>query len=290
MNKAIKIFLFLSIFAAVTAGFIYFFAPDFFYGLRLAKTPEKILIDISRVAKEVITPPPLRSEKPASQPADFLTNGGIISWTNEFRKENNLAALKENVYLAEAAKSKLNDMFTKQYFEHVSPSGAGPSYWVEKADYNYLMIGENLAMGIFEGDKDLVQAWMDSPGHRANILSSKFREIGVAAGRGVIEGRVTWLAVQEFGAPISICPQPDENLKTKIETAQDSLNQMSGQMEVLRSEIESFSSKRRAEYKQVVQQFNSLVAAYNNSIAQIKTWVTEYNSQVQAFNSCASGD
>ncbi len=275
------------IFAAAAAGAVYFFAPDFFYGLQLAETPEKILVDVSRIAKEVVTPPPLRSEEPVSRPADILTAAGVISWTNEFRKENNLLALKENSDLVEAAANKMKDMFAKQYFEHVSPSGTDLSYWVEKAGYSYIIIGENLALGIFENNKDLVLAWMNSPGHRANILSPKYKEIGVSVGKGIFEGKETWLAVQEFGTPISVCPQPDENLKAKIETSQERLNQMSGQMGTLRTEIENFSSKSRAEYNQVVQQFNSLVADYNNSVAQIKTWVTEYNSQVRAFNVCA---
>lgn len=290
MHKVIKIFLFLIFFATAAAGAVYFFAPDFFYGLRLEKTPEKILIDVSRVAKEVITPPPLRSEKISSQPSDFLTKAGIVDWTNNFRRENNLPLLKENSFLNRAAEMKLNNMLLEQYFAHVSPSGNGPVFWIDKVGYDYIAFGENLALGDFSGDKDLVSAWMDSPGHRANILSLKFREIGVSVRRSVFEGKETWLAVQEFGTPISVCPQPDENLKAKIQTSQERLNQMGGQMEALRSEIESFSSKRRAEYNQIVQQFNALVTDYNNSVVQIKTWVTEYNSQIRDFNSCAGSN
>ncbi len=288
MRKAIKIFLFLAVFAVITAGLVYFYAPQFLVGPKLEKISEQVFVDVGHIAKEVITPPPLRSEKIAEHLAAFLTTTGVINLTNEFRKENGLPVLKENLDLAEAAAAKLNDMFAKQYFEHVSPSGAGPSDWVERAGYDYIAIGENLAMGIFEGDKDLVEAWMNSPGHRANILSSKFKEIGVAVQKGVFEGREIWLAVQEFGVSTSVCSQPDENLKVKIETAQNRLDQMSGQLETLRSQIENFGPKRRAEYNEVVRQFNALVADYNNSITQVKTWVQEYNSQVRAFNTCAS--
>ena len=60
-------------------------------------------------------------------------------------------------------------------------------------------------------------AWMNSPGHRANILNPHFQEIGVAVGKGMYEGHETWIAVQSFGMPLSACPASDANLKIKID-------------------------------------------------------------------------
>src|SRR6185369_15716694 len=117
-----------------------------------------------------------------------------------------LPALKENALLDKAAKKKLDDMFAQQYFEHINPQGKGPSDLAKSVGYDYIAIGENLALGNFKNDAELVQAWMDSPGHRANILNKQYTEIGVAVGQGTYEGKKTWLAVQEFGRPTSSCP------------------------------------------------------------------------------------
>src|SRR5262249_8345343 len=114
-----------------------------------------------------------------------LTQAGVIKWTNIQRQENGaLPALTVNAKLNESAQLKLKDMFAKQYFEHVSPSGVGPDGLANEVGYAYASIGENLALGNFADDRALVQAWMDSPGHRANILGKSYREIGVAVGKG----------------------------------------------------------------------------------------------------------
>jgi uncharacterized protein YkwD len=51
----------------------------------------------------------------------------------------------------------------------------------KKVNYEYVVVGENLAEGDFTSDADLVKGWMDSPGHRANILNTKYEEIGIAS-------------------------------------------------------------------------------------------------------------
>ena len=68
-------------------------------------------------------------------------------------------------------------------------------------------------MGNFKNDQDLVSAWLNSPGHRANILNTRFTEIGTAVLKGFYEGREVWMAVQEFGLPLSSCPNPDSKVK-----------------------------------------------------------------------------
>ncbi|MDP3997281.1 MAG: CAP domain-containing protein, partial [bacterium] len=151
--------------------------------------------------KEILAPPPLRL--PFSENAGQLTSAGILRATNLHRGENNVAALTANTVLDKAAQAKLADMFAKQYFEHVSPDGAGPGDVVENAGYQFIRVGENLALGNFADDTELVQAWMDSPGHRANILYSGFSQIGIATTRGTYEGQQVWIAVQEFGLPLS---------------------------------------------------------------------------------------
>ena len=69
-----------------------------------------------------------------------------------------------------------------------------------KAGYDFSSAGENLAVN-FSDSKDVIDAWMNSPEHRANILSNKFTEIGVATAMGTYEGSQVVFVVQEFGTP-----------------------------------------------------------------------------------------
>ena len=116
-----------------------------------------------------------------------LTKAQVIEITNERRKENGgLAALKENLRLDVSAEKKLEDMFAKQYFEHLSPDNVGVKDLAKNAGYEYILIGENLAMGDFNNDSALLDAWMASPGHRENILNKNYTEIGVADRKSVV--------------------------------------------------------------------------------------------------------
>src|ERR1035437_2204880 len=156
-----------------------------------------------------------------------LSKNNVILLTNKNRKENgDLPALKESSKLDGSAEKKLQDMFTNQYFEHVSPTGVSISDLGKQAGYEYILIGENLALGNFKDDAALLDAWMASVGHRANILNKHYTEIGVAVGKGKFEGRDTWMAVQHFGEPMSICPTVDQVLLGIITLNQNQINTM----------------------------------------------------------------
>lgn len=240
---------------------------------------------INLVKKDVNNSDVLR--KLEQNPNAHLTQEGVINETNIRREQNNLQALSENDKLDEAATEKMNDLFDKQYFAHVSPTGQDPAYWVNKVGYSYIIIGENLALGDFDNDKALVDAWMASPGHRANILNKKFTEIGVAVGKRNYQGRETWIAVQEFGEPSSNCPQPDSSLKAQIDSANLELSSMETQINSLKSQINSTNSRSNREaYNQKVNEYNSLVAQYDNLSGDTKNLVNQYNGQVKALNQC----
>lgn len=278
-NKTILFLLFFGILTGL------FWINQKFLTLEKIKNWEKLVLEnlIDKINKEVFSPPPLREEK--TNPDSYLTKNGIIYWTNIQRQNNNLKPLSENQLLKKAAENKIEDMFKNQYFDHISPQGYGPSYFVENAGYQYLIIGENLAMGDFKNDQVLVEAWMNSPGHRANILNPKFTEIGVAAKRGWIEGRYTWLAVQVFGKPASLCLKPDESLKNQIETLKEELLALEKEIEKVKKEIENtnvFSSS----YKEKVEEYNSLVEQYNTKVEILKNLIEKYNSQVNRYNNC----
>lgn len=124
----------------------------------------------------------------------------VILETNNQRKANGLGPLVENSKLDAAADYKMRDMFARQYFDHYAPDQtSGVPELLGKFNYRYMTAGENLARGNFKNANELVSLWMASPGHRANILNSSFREIGVADGYDVFQGRWTIIAVQIFG-------------------------------------------------------------------------------------------
>lgn len=251
----------------------------------LQKTTQKVVREIK---KDIAAPPPLRALVQA--PTSYLTVAGVIKDTNAQRQQNgDLPALKESPELRDAAQRKLKDMFDGQYFEHVNPQGQGPSYWVEQAGYEYITIGENLAEGNFKDDATLVQAWMDSPGHRANILNTRYKEIGVAVGKGMFGGHMTWLAVQEFGSPLSACPPIDTAIKEQITANQATLDQEQQTLETKRQEFEATEPKRGGEYKQQVDDYNALVNQYNALVEKTKALVSAYNASVNAFNACVAG-
>ncbi|MBI5530570.1 MAG: hypothetical protein HY918_03655 [Candidatus Doudnabacteria bacterium] len=247
-----------------------------------------IINKVEESVGQVSTPTPLVSSRQGS--GSELSISGVISWTNTQRKQNgSLAPLAENKKLDAAAKAKLEDMFKQQYFEHESPQGAGPADLAKAAGYVYIAIGENLALGNFDNDKTLVQDWMDSPGHRANILNSKYEEIGVAVGEGNYQGKKVWLAVQEFGRPASSCPSVDSSLKTEMSSLQKEIDQMETSMTALKADIDSSSPKTQSEvdaYNAKVASYNSQVKIYNNKVDTLKSLTEQYNSQVKAYNGC----
>ncbi|OGE84163.1 MAG: hypothetical protein A3B23_01010 [Candidatus Colwellbacteria bacterium RIFCSPLOWO2_01_FULL_48_10] len=241
---------------------------------------------VDEIIKQISAPPPIRSvAKPKA--SSLLTASGIIAETNKERVANGLPLLVENFRLASAAAAKVDDMFVGQYFEHVSPSGAGPADLADNAGYEYVLIGENLALGHYAGDIGVVDAWMNSPGHRANILQSRYTEIGVSVKKGIFEGQETWLAVQEFGKPLSSCPAIDVVLKVSIEENRVEIDRLDAELIVRRDELENYHPKRGDEYNRKADEYNGLVAEYNLLIEKTKSMVAEYNRQVEVFNACA---
>ena len=130
--------------------------------------------------------------------ASTITPGNIISLTNKERTAGGLGTLTNNSKLASAALAKANDMLAKQYWDHFGPNGETPWQFIRASGYAYVFAGENLAKG-FRTSEGVVEAWMASPTHRANIMSGNYRDIGVAVVEGELLGKQTILVVQMFG-------------------------------------------------------------------------------------------
>ncbi len=288
----------LIIFVIVLAGIFLFWSDlaDFYFQLENRLTDSFTPLEgisypltgfIEKIEKQIATPEPLRAAKEA--PESFLIKAGVIEWTNVQREKYGLPKLKENAKLNLSAELKVQDMFLQQYFAHDSPSGATVGNLADGAGYEFIAIGENLALGNFENNEVLVQAWMDSPGHRANILNNRYQEIGVMVLKGTFEGKSTWLAVQHFGLPLSVCPSPDETIKITITADQNKIDEIFKELETLQTEIRVMRPKRGSVYQEKINQYNELVAEYNLLIEQAKLIINEYNRQVRLFNECLTG-
>ncbi len=153
----------------------------------------------------------IKIEEQELESEDFVGgNQEIINLVNSARTEVGLPEVQENLKLKLSAMEKAQHMKDNDYFEHISPEGFQPSYFAQKQDYSYKNFGENLASGYFSAES-VHEGWMNSPGHRDNILSEKFAEIGVAILDFEENGRKRYLIVQHFGRQLTA-----EDLVTKI--------------------------------------------------------------------------
>lgn len=125
----------------------------------------------------------------------------VIALVNNSRTKATLSPLSANAKLTAAAKNKADDMIKNDYFAHTSPKGIEPWYWIKQAGYQYKAAGENLAINYTDA-KEQHEAWMKSETHRANIMSTRYQEIGVAVVKGKIDGKESTVTVEMFGAPL----------------------------------------------------------------------------------------
>ncbi|HEY4502080.1 MAG TPA: CAP domain-containing protein [Candidatus Paceibacterota bacterium] len=136
-------------------------------------------------------------------PSVFLAavvRSDVISYTEQARLGEGGGVLQENDLLNAAAQAKAEDMAARGYFSHTGPDGESPWTWVARAGYDYVYAGENLAVR-FDDSKEVVDAWMASPTHRANIVKPQYQEIGVGLAEGTYKGGPATFVVQFFASP-----------------------------------------------------------------------------------------
>ncbi len=246
-----------------------------------------------------------------------LSVSGIILHTNRVRAQNaGLQSLVENGLLDTVAAQRCDDMIRKQYFSHYSPSGEAATDVAQRAGYHYRLLAENIAMGDFQTDEKVVAAWMQSPGHRKNILSDDCSEIGVAAKKGRIKGEEVWVVVQIFGEqspsitadsataqpvtyaspnpgdrPQRKCQPPDASLLDDIAKTRADLDDLTRQAASLMEEISADRSSGASRLN--TSGFNQKIARYNELVTRINTrrqttlrMISAYNQSVDTYNSC----
>lgn len=251
---------------------------------------EKVLKDsiLENIEKTIYNPPPLINKNDVED--SYLTNNGVLKWTNIQRdRTESLPPLAQNDLLDKIATERLEDMFSKQYFEHQSPEGIEASDIAKEIGYKYILIGENIALGNFKDDQTLVQAWMDSPGHRANILNNSYTQIGIAVKKGIYKEQETWIGVQIFARPLSDCPQVNPNLRIEIEENKDQITNLENLSFALQEEIENMNPTSRQDikiYNRKIDEYNEIIKNINILIKTQKNLILEYNNQIDAFNKC----
>ncbi|PJA22650.1 hypothetical protein COX59_02410 [Candidatus Beckwithbacteria bacterium CG_4_10_14_0_2_um_filter_47_25] len=170
--------------------------------------------------------------------ASSITAQELVDLTNAKRVEAGLPALEFNQLLAQAAQAKAADMIVKNYWAHTSPDGATPWVWFKNLGYKYLYAGENLARD-FSDSVGVVNAWMNSPTHRENILSNRYREVGIAVVHDNFQGQPTTLVVQMFGTQVSSVPV---EAKAKVGRITEAAEAVLAEVQVVSSPlIDSFS-------------------------------------------------
>ena len=111
----------------------------------------------------------------------------VLDLVNEQRAANGLSALSLNAELCAVAQEKAQDMKTNKYFDHKSPTYGTPFEMMKSFGITYKSAGENIAMG-YKNAEAVVTAWMNSAGHRANILNSSYTQMGI----GYVENGNYW--------------------------------------------------------------------------------------------------
>ena len=126
------------------------------------------------------------ASRTSAREASDITAESILAAMNQHRAKHELGPLQAEVRLTSAAEDRMRDMEDLGYWGHESPEGRSPFFWVRYRAYRFTLVGENLARG-YETASVLVDSWMDSPGHRDNILGADYRDVGIA----IIEGGTT---------------------------------------------------------------------------------------------------
>jgi len=125
----------------------------------------------------------------------------VLALTNEVRQQYNLPIVQGDSLLDKAAQEKAQDMLENKYFDHFSPTGISPWYWIDKSGYDYYYAGENLAMNFLDSE-EVINGWLNSPAHKENLLNKDYKDIGIAVLSGDFnnEGINRILVVQMFGS------------------------------------------------------------------------------------------
>jgi hypothetical protein len=193
----------------------------------------------------------------------------------------------------------------------VSPTGEQASDIAQTVGYRYKIIAENIASGLFFTNQKVIDGWMQSPGHRKNILSPEVKEMGASIIKGRMNGADTWVSVQIFGLqslPVAekSCMPPSQELLKEIETKKAEIESLNERLTRLRQELDAEADsiemdrriagsdpKRIYELNTDIRAHNEKSGWHNRSLAEMKaketvlnSMVGEYNKALQSYRDC----
>ncbi|MGC4953603.1 CAP domain-containing protein [Actinomadura citrea] len=170
---------------------------------KAAKTAKRSTV-AKRPAKHTTKRPPKKKRPTTPAPRSTAPGSGgsgggtlaqqVVSLTNAERAKNGCGALTVDSRLQAAAQGHSDDMVARDFFDHTNPSGKNPGDRITAAGYRWSTYGENIAYGQ-RTPAAVMSAWMNSSGHRANILNCRFKNIG--GGVTLKSGTPYW--TQNFG-------------------------------------------------------------------------------------------
>jgi uncharacterized protein YkwD len=219
----------------------------------------------------------------------------ITDLTNKIRAEHGLHPLRPANVLAGVAEARLRDMFERQYFGHVSPTGEGPSDLARQRGYDHTYLAENIARATHADCEKLLDNWMHSKDHRGNILSNEAEEIGVALTSGTLNGSKTMLAVQVFGKPghassghvrPSSCTTPSPALREQIDKDRREITVLSETAAEIKRELDGAEPGSVSQAK--LERYNALASQVITKNRKLQEAMGKYNAAVKAYNDCVA--
>jgi len=236
-----------------------------------------------------------------------LTPEEVVRYTNTFRSTQGLPPLTLSPALSVAAQARALDMETHRYFAHHNPNtGEGPNEAIEAVGYVAKVSTENIAKGNWRSAQALVQGWIDSPVHRANILDSEVREIGIGLVRdsrmATDRSVVHVYAVQLFGRPLSDCGErPSQRDRAAIKEVDARLGLLNEGLRDRQRELDALQSRidranDHTERNRLIRTRNQQVGEFNQRVAEtrgvqdtLSAMVKTFNAKVADFNACGAG-
>ena len=220
----------------------------------------------------------------------------VLALTNEVRQQYDLPIVQEDSLLDKAAQEKAQDMLENKYFDHFSPTGISPWYWIDKSGYDYYYAGENLAMNFLDSE-EVIDGWLNSPSHKENLLNKDYKDIGIAVLSGDFnnEGINRILVVQMFGSktkpsiPIAMAQTPDAEEPVILEEVivpEEILNDEEVLSETTETTETTIQPVIGAAGEQAQDIINQQVLAQKSVLAQIDS---NTRNQVEAVNKIIAG-
>lgn len=139
----------------------------------------------------------------------------VIELTNEVRAREGVLPVTYVEPLGKSSLYKAEDMAEKTYFEHVSPEGKKLRNFLKEVGYNYSVAGENLAVG-FSSPEAMVNAWVESPTHFANLIDPDFKDIGVGSAVGMYGKNMAVYVAEHFGDPVPGVADTPVDSRTRV--------------------------------------------------------------------------